>query len=366
VPSDLQASFLSGVLACEAQTEQTLPFCFDALVQQLGDGRATPEFLGVLATLEAQDERVRRHCHPLAHAIGRWNFRQADRNVSDAFAACDRTCFSGCFHGSMEPLFFTDEELAAGLEDEHATVERMRTVVQTACQPSTMTHPSPEAILQCVHGAGHAILHGLDYRIPEALSVCDELDSAADRETCYSAVFMENITAAEPERRTFDRDDPHYPCRDLAPVYQSSCYYMQSSFLMEFGYTPEAIIDFCRTTPVLASCLEGYGREIASAVRYGEPAHTVRICFELARGEESTSCLWGAIKSLVSDRWDGRDAYALCEAIPDVAWRGECYLQTGRNLQWGYLWTPEQVLADCVRFSGSDQPGCALAAKPAR
>src|SRR5262249_5879927 len=83
--------------------------CLDRLFRQPLQRHTTTEALRWVQRLEAEDPDIKRMCHPVVHAIGRETFRLKG-NIHDSFAACDQTCHSGCYHGSVE-RFLRGEEI---------------------------------------------------------------------------------------------------------------------------------------------------------------------------------------------------------------------------------------------------------------
>ncbi|HEX9452762.1 MAG TPA: hypothetical protein VGA27_00345, partial [Candidatus Binatia bacterium] len=75
--------------------------CLDNLFRDVLKKQSTVETLVQIQGFEDADAEIRRDCHPIVHAIGRETFR-IKGNIHDSFNACDQTCHSGCYHGSVE------------------------------------------------------------------------------------------------------------------------------------------------------------------------------------------------------------------------------------------------------------------------
>ncbi|MDH3445883.1 MAG: hypothetical protein OEN50_18305, partial [Deltaproteobacteria bacterium] len=72
--------------------------CLDKLFREMLKTHSTAEALELVQRFEREDPELRRHCHPVVHAIGRETYRLKG-TVHDSFSACDQTCHSGCYHG---------------------------------------------------------------------------------------------------------------------------------------------------------------------------------------------------------------------------------------------------------------------------
>jgi len=82
--------------------------CLDNLFREALKTHSTLEVLQLIDRFEAQDAELRRDCHPVVHAVGRETFR-LKKTIHDSFAACDQTCHSGCYHGSVERFLRGDD-----------------------------------------------------------------------------------------------------------------------------------------------------------------------------------------------------------------------------------------------------------------
>lgn len=359
LPAFPDAVVFTDILQCNANPDDRIA-CYDRFIEHIGKDRTTQDVLAELSAATTTNAQILVDCHAIAHAVGRWTYRQTG-DVSDAFNRCDLTCHSGCYHGSVELVFFTPQELQDGVE--HASKDRMRSVTSTLCDPAKLRNHI--ALLQCVHGAGHAILHGLDYDLPSALDVCDSFPTPDIQSMCYSGVFMENITAAEPALRNVDPSQPLFPCTTLADKkYLGNCLFFQPSLFLEWGYTPKQILDTCRLTAIPDECARGYGRELASDLRLGRFADVAHICEEIG-GELERGCTIGTVNSSLENGETGTEAYPYCSTLQDPARRNFCFEWAGYYSRTEFGWDAAAVRADCERALGDGAEGCTMAAAAA-
>src|SRR3990167_3110587 len=207
--NDIPATTLLDIKGCFDKAETEFQKCLDGFLADYGKDKAVSELLRELETARLQDNSIDTQCHPLSHAIGRFALSKHE-NVGDAFEQCDFTCQSGCYHGVMERLFFTSEEIAAGIR--HLTYDDFKTRLPGICDASKFSNPNSTVIFNCLHGAGHAVMYSINYKLQPALDSCDLFETEYERLACYGGVFMENITAFDKSKRDLKPDDPNYPC----------------------------------------------------------------------------------------------------------------------------------------------------------
>src|SRR5262245_28726418 len=178
--------------------------CLNNLFRDSLKPHSTLEILQLIQRAEADDSDLRRDCHPIVHAIGRETYR-IKGNIHDSFSACDQTCHSGCYHGSVERFLRGDNVYAEA--NRHPSTAELKEKAAIACDPNI----APRFRFQCFHGLGHALLFFSAYRLVPSLEVCDVLPEDWGRSSCYGGVFMENVFNATPETRDLSPTDYHYP-----------------------------------------------------------------------------------------------------------------------------------------------------------
>jgi len=343
-----------NVLACFANGT-TDRQCLDTFVSDYAGAKTTRELLADLEASRSQDVTIENNCHPIAHAIGRYTYQKLG-NIGDAFLACDQSCHSGCYHGVMERLFYTPEQIAAGVK--HLTFADMQQKVPNICDVANFSSPSQAVIFQCLHGVGHAILFSLDYDLQTALESCDLLKTDYERQSCYGGVVMENITAFEKDKRDLKFDDPHYPCNKLAEKYQTTCYMMQTSVMVEAGLTYEQIVTECRKTGRnINACFVSLGRDLSNLVRTGQGDTVVHVCEDLS-GDQVRSCINGAVYALVDNTWDTSFAYPFCATFKNEDNQKACFLSSSTYAKGIYTKTKEELTAACQLYAYKQQEIC--------
>src|SRR6266550_1164908 len=170
--------------------------CLDQLFRTALKNHSTGDVLQLIERFEAEDPEFRRDCHPVVHAIGRETFRLKG-NIHDSFSACDQTCHSGCYHGSVERFLRGDDIYSESYK--HPSQAELKQKATAACDSNTPLRLR----YQCLHGLGHAILFFAAYQLQSSLEVCDALGDDWSRSSCYGGVFMENVSNATNEKKNF-------------------------------------------------------------------------------------------------------------------------------------------------------------------
>ena len=142
--------------------------CLDQLFGEALKQHSTLELMQLIQRLENEDPEIRRDCHPVVHAIGRETYR-IKGNIHDSFAACDQTCHSGCYHGSVE-RFLRGEKLYAEV-GRHPSTAELKQKAALACDPKLPVRLR----FQCLHGLGHALMFFSRYQLLPSLQTCDAL-----------------------------------------------------------------------------------------------------------------------------------------------------------------------------------------------
>ena len=170
--------------------------CLDNLFREALRNYTTADVLQLIEGFEAEDPEFRRDCHPVVHAIGRETFRLKG-NIHDSFSACDQTCHSGCYHGSVERFLRGDDVYSESYK--HPSQAELKQKATAACDSDTPLRLR----YQCLHGLGHAILFFSAYQLQSSLDICDALGDDWSRSSCYGGVFMENVSNSTNETKEF-------------------------------------------------------------------------------------------------------------------------------------------------------------------
>jgi hypothetical protein len=343
---------LSSIEDCLSDIPR-LEDCADSRVEKLLETKSTKDLLAELDSLGKSNGVWLQQCHPVVHVIGRMTFKKAG-TLHAAFAACDQTCHSGCYHGAMERSFGLEDEVG-GIHSKlpaELIMEKAPTVCATGFEELSLK-------FQCLHGLGHAVLFFLSYNISTALAACDTLPENWDRQSCYGGLFMENIVAADKSKRYLN-SDPHFPCNALDAKYGYACYQMQTSRMLELGLSyPQIAAECAKAGNFTEPCFVSMGRD-ASNIAREDASRAVPICTVLQNQADRQACIRGLIAALNDNTWDGRYSFPLCATLPDDMDRGYCY-----DYAVYYLLTILRISAQAVKESclthGGGVAGCLAA-----
>ena len=315
--------------------------CLDQLFGAALGTHSTMELLQLIERFEAEDAELRRDCHPLVHSIGRETFR-IKGNIHESFAACDQTCHSGCYHGSVE-RFLRGDTIYSQI-DKHPSTAELRQKAVVACDPKTPLRFR----FQCLHGLGHALLFFSRYQLLPSLEVCDVLPEDWSRNSCYGGVFMENVVNATPESRDLSPTDYHYPCNKLNPKYRGECYIMQTSRMTEMGLSTEELFQECdKTGEFRHQCSASVGRDLSNFARAGQTRATAEKC-EIVRGESRFACMRGVVYALIDNTWNGRYALPFCAALTQEDDRNTCFQTSAHYLKNIFEKSSAEIANDCT------------------
>jgi hypothetical protein len=320
--------------------------CLQVFIKTYLDTKTTLEVLAELDQIQQKDVGIRNSCHPIVHVIGRETFRLKG-NIPEAFAACDQTCHSGCYHGAMEFLLRGDTIYQKpGEERAHINEEEVKGKIANVCSENQPVNLR----FQCLHGLGHAIVYFLDYNLFKSLDYCDLLSSPWDESSCYGGAFMENITAIDKSNRFLAAKDYHFPCRVVEEKYKSDCYVMQTSRMFEMGLSKYQIIEECKNAgDYRLKCIQSLGRDLSNDARTQSPDSVSSIC-ELMEAPYKNSCTDGVAFALSDNTWDGKYAFPFCESFKADEDKKYCYLTSRSHLKYSLLRPDELLDNDCRKF----------------
>jgi len=330
--------------------------CMDNLFREALQNHSTLEALQLIQRLADVDPDIRRDCHPIVHAIGRETYR-VKANIHESFGACDQTCHSGCYHGSVE-RFLRGENIYAEV-NKHPSAAELKQKAASACDPKI----AARFRFQCLHGLGHALLFFSAYKLQASLEICDAFLEEWDRASCYGGVFMENVFNATPERRDLSPTDYHYPCNKLDPKYRAECYVMQTSRMTEMGLSTGKVFQECAKAGEFQDrCVASIGRDLSNDVRLGHNRATAAKC-ELAIGEPRLACVRGVVYALIDNTWDGRYALPFCAALSQESDQSACYRASVTYLKDIFEKPPGEIAKDCTKHLSEPKRCVDLAAR---
>ena len=316
--------------------------CLDQLFGEALKQHSTLELMQLIQRLEKEDPEIRRDCHPVVHAIGRETYR-IKGNIHESFAACDQTCHSGCYHGSVE-RFLRGENLYAQV-GKHPSTAELKQKAALACDPELPVRLR----FQCLHGLGHALMFFSRYQLLSSLQACDGLPEDWSRSSCYGGVFMENVFNSTPESRDLSPTNYHYPCNKLAAQYRSECYVMQTSRMTEMGLGTERIFEECdRAGEYRRQCLLSVGRDLSNDVRLSNSLATAQKC-QLVSGDSRLACMQGVVYALIDNTWDGRYALPFCATFSQPSDQNDCVRLSVEYLTDTFEKSPAEIAGECAK-----------------
>ena len=260
-------------------------------------------------------------CHQRAHTAGRFSYEVYGEK---SFQQCGAECHSGCYHGATEAYF-----------KDHGT-DDLAGNLKILCSSEL----NPFFSHQCLHGIGHGLMAWTDYDITEALKSCDLLPRGAD--SCHTGVFMENIVGglALSEKGTAKGEggldahftkylskDPQYPCNAVADQYKNSCYFLQTSRMVQlFAGDFKKVAAECSNVPVLyqQTCFQSMGRDVGGYNR-NNAAGAIMQCSYAPTGAPRLGCLSGAVQDTFWDPTGQDSAIHFCKLLTDKSEKDACY-----------------------------------------
>ncbi len=256
-------------------------------------------------------------CHNVAHKAGHYAYEIYNEK---SFKLCGAECHSGCYHGATEAYF-----------NEYGTADLSKNL-NLLCGSELNNFFSH----QCIHGIGHGLMAWTSYDLPEALKSCDLLDKMQG--SCWTGVFMENIVGGmaktnvdkggNPEHFTkYLSDDPQYPCNTVEDKYKGSCYFLQTSRMMQlFSGDFKKIADACLKAekPYQKSCFNSMGRDVGGSYRHNAKGAIVA-CANAPKGPYRLECLMGAVQDSMWDPTGQDDALSFCKLLTDKEEKDACY-----------------------------------------
>ncbi len=295
---------------CSDQTANgTIHFnCYETYYDQLVDKYGVDVAFSDLKKRYESDPYVVSNCHPLTHVIGRESVSLYP-DVSQAYEHGDSFCWSGYFHGVLEAIV------------KNIGATNLPAKMDTICAniPGKATYSFD--YYNCVHGLGHGVMELGDDDVFTSLTQCDNLTGSWERQSCYSGVFMENIIL-------FDRDgsapdlkpaEPLYPCTAVGDRYKYECYLGQTSFVLQQNRGDfKSTFDVCATIErtYRSVCNQSIGRDAANYANH-DGARTKTTCSLAASPEDTTDCVIGAVKEIISYYHSTTQAETFCNLLTD-------------------------------------------------
>lgn len=260
-------------------------------------------------------------CHQPAHKAGRMGLALFGDKVFIEYSA---ECQSGYYHGALEE--YLKQNGSGNLNESLANV----------CKGGTNDFFEH----QCFHGIGHGLMAWANYELPEALQACDGLPRRKD--SCWTGVFMENLVAKPAEGRSVSNEpvgatdvhytkylnsDPQYPCNSVGDVYKSSCYFLQTSRMLQiYGADFKKVAEACSDAPQVyqASCFGSMGRDVGGSYPK-DMQREITECRYVTDNGHRIECLNGAVQNSFWDPSGQNLALEFCRLLADDTEKSSCY-----------------------------------------
>lgn len=291
--------------------------CYDEYYSNLTRQKGISAAFADLRTRYPQESYIRSQCHPLTHVIGRVAVEYAN-DVADIFVLGDPYCWSGYYHGAMEGII--------GKIGRSNIPDRIDGICSSigGKQRYSFDH------YNCVHGLGHGVMAVNDNELFDSLEVCDNIIGTWERSSCWSGAFMENVIVDGKNHFTkyLKPEEPLYPCNAVEERQKTTCYLMQTSYMLKVTQGNFAkVFELCTKADkgFENTCYQSLGRD-ASGRSVSDVARTKATCDLGANQEQQLNCIIGAVKDFVSYLHDDARAKELCNAYTDLALREPCLL----------------------------------------
>lgn len=279
--------------------------CYEGYYQRVVRQDGIPAAFADLKARYPESGYIRSQCHPITHVIGREAAREF-ATPAEAYAQGDGFCWSGYHHGVMEEM-----------------VARTGGAVMSDLDSLCAAVPGKERYsfdyYNCVHGLGHGIMSIMANDLPGSLQACDALTGWWEQASCWSGAFMENVIIdGKGEYTAWLRpEEPLFPCTTVADKYQSTCYLMQTSYMLKVtGEDFPRVFALCATTGAHAdTCYQSLGRD-ASGHSVSDIARTKASCLLGPDENSRRHCIIGAVKDFISYYHSDAQAKELCAALP--------------------------------------------------
>lgn len=290
--------------------------CYEKYYTELVQTQSIKIAFSDLKTRYETNGYVVSQCHPLTHVLGRVN-SQKYQEVADSYVEGDSFCWSGYYHGVMEGIIgrIGYSNLVAQMDGICASL--------AATQKYRFDH------YNCVHGLGHGVMAITNDELFESLEICDALTDSWERASCWSGVFMENIIIDGLNHVTnyLRPSEPLYPCNAVGDQYKSTCYLMQTSYMLKVTNGDFTKV-FALCTEVerahQSTCYQSLGRDISGRSNSSVPAalHGCGLGRDL---EQRTHCIIGAVKDFISYFHSDTQAKELCAALTEKEIQDTCF-----------------------------------------
>ncbi len=277
--------------------------------------------VGIAAALADLRERyngndyVQSQCHPLTHVIGNEAAKKF-ADVAEAYKQGDSFCWSGYYHGVLEGIIG------------RIGLSKLESQMNEICASLAATERYSFDHYNCVHGLGHGVMAIYDDELFKSLEVCDKVTDSWERSSCWSGAFMENVIFDTKYHyaKYLKPEDPLYPCDAVAEQYKSTCYLMQTSYMLKVTNGDFArVFELCSTVEEnhRNTCYQSLGRDV-SGRSLSNVEQTKHNCGLGKNLDQRTNCIIGAVKDFISYLHDDARAKQLCSVLDEQSIKDTC------------------------------------------
>jgi hypothetical protein len=290
--------------ACLQQQVQTFG-CYEDYYRLLVKTKGVAAAFVDLKQRYDQNGYIKSQCHPITHVIGS-TAGVLYGDVGKAYAQGDSVCWSGYYHGVMEGIIgqITSSELAKKMDGICAKI------------PGKASYSFD--YYNCVHGLGHGVMAISQNELFDSLKLCDNISGGWEQSSCWGGAFMENIIVDNKNHFTkyLKPEDPLYPCDAVDDKYKSTCYLMQTSYMLKVTNSDfKKVFELCSTVGnYAATCYQSLGRD-ASGRSISNVEATKASCNLGKDYDQKSNCIVGAVKDFISYHHSDVQAKQLCAAL---------------------------------------------------
>jgi len=208
--------------------------CWQHIIQQQLHNNNLDAAFAALDAFIKQNPSELGSCHGLTHQIGQEAFKLFNQNKDFALSPKTSYCGYGFYHGFMEALVHTTNDMRQARGFCKYVGDRLRSQI-------------PDAEYACYHGIGHGVVDGSDPRtygdphalIAPGLKLCAAVSSNdIERDRCASGVFnsLAIMYANGEYKLVVDSKDPYGICRAYTdPSFKKPCYEEMNTLVMKLG-----------------------------------------------------------------------------------------------------------------------------------
>ena len=319
---------------CETVTEKNRYECWEREVRRLvkTDGIA-PAFAYI--SERRGDADFQTICHDLTHVIGREVFLSRRWQGELPGAVDYRMCDYGFFHGYMELMIGTGDNLSRA---------------RSMCDSITAERNTGQLVASCYHGIGHGavIAHELPgttdpwQLVPQGVAVCEEASRDwGKRENCVSGVIdglASLITGGQYPLTDAVRQHPFAICTTLDDHYGTACRmsFVGLTMYLSQGEIPAAVALIERD--LQTSTLPLVHNVVSMMVRERKQPDLVQMLAECGRTPTALrrACTDGVLEGFflarITDDTRAEDMVAICTVLPKQTEMNLCYREIVRQL----------------------------------